>query len=106
MWPNIIESMYHPENPYDVKLTPAESAKKTAAFWYPTLVLNLDLKKALPEEGVDWLFVRVGTKQIKKGRFDLEAIICDEAGELIALSHHSCLILGADRNIRRTPSKI
>jgi hypothetical protein len=47
------------ENPYDV--TRKDKKKKTpvAKFWYPTLLLNIDVKKSLPEEGCDWLFVRV-----------------------------------------------
>lgn len=69
-----------------------------ATSWFPTLLLNLDIKKPLPEQGVEWLFVRVQTKQVKNGRYDLEVIVLDEAGDLVALSHHICMILSADRN--------
>ncbi|KAI0844406.1 thioesterase-like superfamily-domain-containing protein [Daldinia vernicosa] len=73
-------------------------------FWYPTVVLNLDIKKALPPEGVEWLFSRVRAKCIKNGRMDLEVVIMDETGEVVALSHHVVLIVGAERNMaaRRT----
>lgn len=70
--------------------------------WYPTLLLNLDVKKALPEEGVDWLFVRVRAKKIENGRMDLEVVVLDEGGELVAVSNHVCLILGAERNMKRS----
>ncbi|KAF2090519.1 hypothetical protein K490DRAFT_24029, partial [Saccharata proteae CBS 121410] len=85
LWPQIVEKMQAREG-------------KAARFWYPTLLLNLDVKKALPEEGVEWLFARVRAKQIKNGRQDLEVVILDERGEIVALSHHVALVLGAERN--------
>ena len=72
-----------------------------AAFWYPTVLLNLDVKKALPQEGVKWLFVRVRAKQIKNGRYDLEVIIMDEHNDIVALSHHVCLAVPASRNLAK-----
>lgn len=80
-------------------------ARGTGAFWYPTVLLNLDVKKALPIEGVEWLFVRIRAKQIKGGRFDLEVIIMDEVGELVALSHHVCLAVDASRNLAKRGAK-
>jgi N-methylhydantoinase B/oxoprolinase/acetone carboxylase alpha subunit len=62
-------------------------------------VLNLEVKKALPEEGVEWLQLRIQSKQIKNGRFDLEVLILDQEGDLVALSNHVNLILGSDRNM-------
>ncbi|KAL8695463.1 MAG: hypothetical protein Q9218_000041 [Villophora microphyllina] len=70
--------------------------------WYPTVILNLDVKKALPEEGVDWLFARVRAKRIQNGRMDLEVVVLDEGGDLVAISNHVCLILGAERNMERS----
>lgn len=53
-----VEALVGRENPYDVKTT--DKKKNTSAkFWYPTLLLNIDVKKSLPEEGCEWLFVRV-----------------------------------------------
>ncbi|KAI4222770.1 MAG: hypothetical protein L6R36_005899 [Xanthoria steineri] len=75
--------------------------------WYPTVLLNLDVKKALPEEGVEWLFVRVRAKRIQNGRMDLEVVVLDEEGDLVAVSDHVCLIVGAERNTtRRGRSKV
>lgn len=68
-------------------------------MWYPTLLLNLDIKKALPEEGVRWLFVRLQAKQIKNGRYDLEVLAMDTEGDLVALSHHVCFAVSAERNL-------
>ncbi|KAI1179389.1 thioesterase-like superfamily-domain-containing protein [Nemania sp. FL0916] len=67
-------------------------------LWYPTLVLNLDVKKALPPEGVEWLHVRVESKHVQNGRYDYEVIIFDEAGDIIALSHHVAMVLEGTRN--------
>ncbi|CAK0747615.1 hypothetical protein CCP1ISM_2880001 [Azospirillaceae bacterium] len=73
-----------------------------ASYWYPTLLLNLDVKKLLPEEGVEWLFARIQAKQIARGRFDLQVEIYDESNDLIALSTHSCLAVDSSRNTTRT----
>lgn len=79
-------------------------AKKdqAATFWYPTILLNLDVKRALPEEGAEFLFLRVMSKQIRNGRLDLEVIILDERGDLIATSTHVALVLGSERNMKRS----
>lgn len=98
MFPQVVEKYSHNSDPYHVTTATGER-KPLAMFWYPTVVLNLDVKKALPEEGVEWLFMRSRSKQIKNGRLDIEVIIMDEQGELIALSHHVTLVLSAERNM-------
>ena len=98
MWPMPVETFVNSSNPYDVE--PQKERKRPAAkFWYPTLLLNLDVKKALPEEGVEWLFARVETKQVKNGRMDLDVVILDEGGDIVALSQHVALVVGFDRNL-------
>lgn len=86
--------------------TPASSRKipkqsQWARFWYPTVVLNIDIKKALPLEGAEWLFTRVRAKMIRSGRMDLEVVILDEGGDIVAVSSHIALIVGAERNMSR-----
>lgn len=68
-------------------------------FWSPSLSLNLEIKKLLPEEGVDWLFLRVQSKLIRNGRLDLETSVLDEDGTLIALSSQVMLALKPSRNV-------
>jgi len=77
-----------------------EESKKNgwSNFWYPTLLLNLDVKKVLPEEGIEFIFSRTSVKQVKNGRYDIEVVILDETGDLVALSHHVCMILSSERN--------
>ncbi|KAJ8611906.1 hypothetical protein MRB53_037702 [Persea americana] len=105
-FPQVVEVYAHqPVDVYSIALEKSMSVEeqektyKNPGYWFPTLVLNLDIKKALPEEGVKWLGVRLQAKQIKNGRFDLEIIIMDESGEIVALSHHSCMIVSAARNL-------
>lgn len=117
MFPQMIEAFRKDADPYSLEgggngTRSAETeesdlrTKGMAKFWYPTLLLNVDVKKALPEEGVDWLFVRTRNKLIKNGRFDLEVVVLDELGDVVALSHHVCMVLPAERNLaKRTTSK-
>ncbi|KAK6218708.1 hypothetical protein LQW54_002631 [Pestalotiopsis sp. IQ-011] len=74
------------------------SERQLYRHWYPTLALNLDVKKLLPEGGAKWMFVRVQSKMIAHGRKDLEVIIMDEKKEIVALSHHVAMILDGSRN--------
>lgn len=75
-------------------------------MWFPTVVMNLEVKAALPEEGVEWLAMRVTSKQIKDGRFDLDVSVRDVDGELVALSHHVAMILSIERNTRKSRSSL
>lgn len=72
--------------------------KEAGPFWYPTLLLNLDVKKSLPPEGVKWLQIRVEMKKVQRGRMDLEVFVHDAQGDLVALSHHVGLVVDASRN--------
>lgn len=87
--------------------TSSSSAPEKGAgkFWYPTLLLNLDVKKSLPEEGVEWLFARVDTKQIKNGRMDIDLVIMDEEGDVVALSTHVALAVDVGRNTKSAGKK-
>ena len=106
-FPQVLESYIIDYDPYSIEIEQKYSTEeqekmmkgKSPGFWYPTLLLNLDVKKALPEEGVRWLFLRLVTKVIKNGRYDLEIIIMDAEGDVVALSHHVCLAVSSARNL-------
>jgi len=109
MFPQIVESYVNPVgedaaigtcNPGDLKPIIQETEAR-AKYWYPTLALNLDVKKLLPEDGVEWLFVRVKAKVIRNGRLDLDVEVWDEQRELVATSQHASLIVDASRNTTR-----
>lgn len=96
--------------PYVVEAYRPSSAKEDAAgdgifkighdsvFWYPTVVMNIELKKSLGPRGTRWVQLRVMSKSIRNGRLDLEVIVLDQRGELVALSTHVNLVLGGERN--------
>ncbi|KAF7596981.1 hypothetical protein BBP40_011347 [Aspergillus hancockii] len=71
-------------------------------FWYPTVTLNVDLKKSLPNGGAEWLYSRVVTKAFRAGRADLDVAVLDQDGELVALSSQVCMVVGIDRNLRNS----
>lgn len=108
LFPMLPETFLAEVDPYSVEAeaagrdTEAEFKKgRVANFWYPTLLLNLDIKKVLPEGGVDFLSSRVRAKVIKDGRYDLEVIMMDQEGDVVCLSHHVCMILPASRNLAK-----
>jgi acyl-coenzyme A thioesterase PaaI-like protein len=101
-FPQIIENYLNGVDTYSVAFQKQKgvlaSKSRVARMWYPTLLLNLEIKKELPAEGVRFLFVRLQAKAIKNGRYDLELIIKDAEGDLVALSHHVVLAVGSERN--------
>jgi hypothetical protein len=78
--------------------SPPSTRPKIPPFWYPTVTLNIDFKKSLPAEGVDWLYSRVVMKSVRNGRMDIEVIIMDEQGEIVALCSHIGLVVPIERN--------
>ncbi|KAI0470445.1 thioesterase family protein [Xylariaceae sp. FL0804] len=83
----------------------AQSAPKPPGdrntLWFPTLVMNLETKATLPEDGVEFLAVRVSAKQIKNGKFDLEVLVRDLGGDLVALSQHVASIVDLTKNLKK-----
>ncbi|KAH9903993.1 thioesterase-like superfamily-domain-containing protein [Xylariomycetidae sp. FL2044] len=118
MWPQVIEAMIRQQQKQQQKQQqqqdqdegeegrPPAEEKGPRANWYPTMTLNLDVKKRLPPGGVEWLFVRVRSKVVKNGREDYEVVIMDDEGDVVALSHHVALVMSVERNLakRRTHS--
>lgn len=62
-------------------------------FLVPYIVINIEFRRLLPPQGVDWLFVRARAEQIKDSRTDVEVTILDDKSELVALSNHVCFIV-------------
>lgn len=74
-------------------------AEKGVTRWYPTVALNLDVKRHLPPGGANWLFVRVRAAEIRNGRMDLQIVVLDEEGNIVALSSHVSLVMSSERNM-------
>lgn len=73
--------------------------KQRAGVWLPTVVMNLENKALLPEGGARWLNMRVTSKKIDGGRFDIEVLVRDEDGDVVALSHHLAMVVSMERNM-------
>ncbi|KAI9370489.1 thioesterase-like superfamily-domain-containing protein [Aspergillus egyptiacus] len=71
----------------------------SAKYWFPTVTLSIDFKKRLPGDGEEWLYSRIVTKEVRDGRTDLDVVILDEKGEIVALSTQVGLVVSASRNI-------
>ncbi|KAJ5278685.1 hypothetical protein N7478_004057 [Penicillium angulare] len=69
-------------------------------FWYPTVTMNIDLKTRLPPQGVEWLHSRVMTRMVRGSRADLEVLIFDQEGELVATSTQIALAVDPTRNTK------
>ncbi|KAL4762138.1 thioesterase family protein [Aspergillus foveolatus] len=69
-------------------------------FWYPTVTMNIDLKTRLPPGGVEWLYSRVVTRMVRGSRADLEVLILDQEGELVATSTQVALVVDPARNVK------
>ena len=98
MWPQLVETFSPEGDPYEIEKR-GNVRPSMGSMWYPTLLLNLDVKKVLPEDGVEFLFQRVHAKRIQNGRFDLESVIMDEEGDIVAISHHVSFAVDAGRNL-------
>lgn len=77
------------------------------AYWYPTVTMAIEVKKKLAAEGEEWLRMRAASKAISNGRSDMEIVLFDARGDLVALSHHVCMAVDFSRNIkeRRKPQE-
>jgi acyl-CoA thioesterase len=85
---------------------PLPEAYGVTNCWFPTLSYGLDVKRAAPVGGWEWLFVRIDMGMCRNGRHDYSVVIADEQGEVVAVSRHTTLIVSADRNFKPSPAKI
>lgn len=100
---------FFPDSPHSAQATADRSAvwaregppekhpEWSVPRFYPTLNMGLEVKKALPEEGVKWLFTRFRVKGVRDGRFDLGVEVWDEEGELVAVSQQVWMVVEVDR---------
>lgn len=77
----------------------AKKSQERGNLWFPTVVMNVENKIALPEAGVPWINVRITTKLMDNGRFDMDIMVRNEDGETVTLSHHVALIVSMERNV-------
>lgn len=85
--------------------TMSDSEAGQAKYWYPTVTMNIDFKKRLPAQGPEWLYSRVQTKVVRDGRTDLDVVVLDEQGDVVALSTQVGLVVSASRNVGKRTFK-
>ncbi|KFY33744.1 hypothetical protein V494_07351 [Pseudogymnoascus sp. VKM F-4513 (FW-928)] len=62
-----------------------------------SLTLDIQFKKRLPKEGLEWIFSRIATKMMQDGRMDVEVTLCDHNMDILCLSHQTMMVLDAQR---------
>ena len=67
--------------------------------WYTTVNMTVDVKRALPKEGVKWLFARMKTNEVVDGRLDVQGQIWDDGGNLIALAQYVWFVVETSRAV-------
>lgn len=87
---------------------PLVEAYGETGYWFPTLNCNVEVKKAplKGKEGWQWLFMRIEMSVLRHGRNDLDVVILDEEGEVVALGRQTALVVGAERNAKVTGAKM
>lgn len=83
----------------------ARKNKERGSMWFPTVLLNLETKGALTQEGAEWLAVKVTGKQIRDGKFDLEVVVRDVDGQMVILAHQVALMVSWERNVGKKGGK-
>ncbi|KAK3991476.1 thioesterase family protein, partial [Cladorrhinum sp. PSN332] len=62
-----------------------------------TVTLDLEYKRRLPPQGLEWVFTRTAVKMLEAGRMDVEMTMCDQAMGLVAVGQQLILVLPAQR---------
>lgn len=113
MWPQLIDA-FIPGSPYSaagmVQATLAlrqdavengivlndESAREWVRYWYATTSMTVQVHRALPGEGVDWLWTKVWAESIRDGRMDIRLVVADGEGTVATAS---LAVLVVERNV-------
>ncbi|RAH70434.1 thioesterase family protein [Aspergillus aculeatinus CBS 121060] len=69
--------------------------------WFPTLALNIDYKRCAGADLGEWLYSHIHMKSVHNGRFDVEVVIVDVVGNLVAIATQVALIMPSERNTTR-----
>jgi hypothetical protein len=85
---------------------PLPEAYGVTDSWFPTRNYGMEVKRAPPVGGWEWLFLRITMGLCIGGRHDYAVVIADEEGEVVAVSRHTALIIGAESNISRRLAKV
>ncbi|KAI1880300.1 hypothetical protein JX265_001921 [Neoarthrinium moseri] len=62
---------------------------------------DIEFKRRVPNEGLEWVFTRTATKMLHEGGMDLDITICNAEMELVCTAHQIVMVLEAQRKFRR-----
>lgn len=79
----------------------AESTQEPVPVWFPTLALNVDFKRYELGEGHEWLYSHIHIKSVQNGRMDVEVVILDVTGNLVAVATQVALVMSSERNLAK-----
>jgi hypothetical protein len=80
-------------------------AGEPVPVWFPTLAFNLDFKRCDLRDDQEWLYSHIHIKSVQNGRMDVEVIITDTAGELVAVATQVALVMSSERNLAKRSTK-
>ncbi|KAL3465087.1 thioesterase-like superfamily-domain-containing protein [Aspergillus heterothallicus] len=69
--------------------------------WFPTLALNIDFKRCVLEDKHEWLYSHIHIKSVQSGRMDVQVVILDAEGELVAVATQVALVMSSERNLSK-----
>ena len=88
-----IQDRRGPATPSSTLKTMRKAAQERGALWSATVALNIEPKSVLPEHGVEWLYMRVTARQMAHGRTDVDVVVRNLQGELVALSQQVAVVV-------------
>ncbi|KAF7538702.1 hypothetical protein G7054_g2740 [Neopestalotiopsis clavispora] len=88
-----------------VLLTNSLAQAARASVFNHTVTLDIEFKRRLPKEGIQWVFTRAEMRMLEGGRGDLDVTICDENLDILLLARQVLLVLDAKRKFRESKSK-
>ncbi|KAH8807152.1 thioesterase-like superfamily-domain-containing protein [Xylogone sp. PMI_703] len=65
--------------------------------WFPTLSYGMEVKRAPPAGGWEWLYLKIEMGLCIGGRHDYAIVIADEHGQVVAVSRHTALIHSVEK---------
>jgi hypothetical protein len=77
------------------------AASEPVPVWFPTLALNIDLKRCQLAKNHEWLYSHIHIKSIQNGRMDVEVVILDAEGELVAVASQVAMVMPSARNLAK-----
>ena len=89
----------HPGIPCELTNSLKEAMR--ASIHNNTVTLDIEFKRRLPKEGVQWIFARAESRMLENGRLDLDVTICDRDMNLLCVARQAILVLEAERKFKR-----